>query len=301
MPGPIDRTLTIRFLRRAIAITPQNAATSFLRLINQALVEMSKLGELDPSIAKMSPFNDKMFRDAIDVQKGHADQGQRERADEAVKMLTFAIFECISRGYVSPTVNESLPGGVQFGAMLVTPTGREWANGTDPIPEDSSGYLAAFDAVVPNADPVIRQYVAEALVVYERDAFFAAAVMVGAASEAAIYVAADALLSALKNPKERKNLEQEIRRSEIEKILRRIFAVIERVKEPKGSMPFPVFQGADPHLHSFLESIRVQRNEAGHPKAGMVEPSAVRLALSAFPKACQKVYDLANWFLANKV
>lgn len=45
----------------------------------------------------------------------------------------------------------------------------------------------------------------------------------------------------------------------------------------------------------------MQRNEAVHPQAGQVTAVTVRLALSAFPTACRKVYDLIDWLRANKV
>jgi hypothetical protein len=54
-------------------------------------------------------------------------------------------------------------------------------------------------------------------------------------------------------------------------------------------MRYAVHEGADRHLGSLLENIRVQRNDTGHPRIGNVNPISVRLAFSAFPAACQKV------------
>lgn len=45
----------------------------------------------------------------------------------------------------------------------------------------------------------------------------------------------------------------------------------------------------------------MQRNEAVHPQAGQVTPVTVRLALSAFPTARRKVYDLIEWLQTNKI
>jgi hypothetical protein len=129
--------------------------------------------------------------------------------------------------------------------MTMTDAGREWAKGGDPVPEDSTGYLATFDKLVPSVDPVIRQYVPEALVVYEHRASFAAAVMIGAASEATIYLLADALLAALTRGTEKTNLERAVRRHEIAEILKRISGASDRAKEPSGSMPYAVSEGAE--------------------------------------------------------
>ena len=60
--------------------------------------------------------------------------------------------------------------------------------------------------LVSNLDSVIEQYVVEALTAFERRAYFAAAVMLGAASEKALYLLADALLRAFKDTKRRDKL-----------------------------------------------------------------------------------------------
>jgi hypothetical protein len=59
---------------------------------------------------------------------------------------------------------------------------------------------------VPNMDAVVELYVREALTPFERQAYFAAAVMLGAASEKALYLLADAILGALKNPTSKQTL-----------------------------------------------------------------------------------------------
>jgi hypothetical protein len=60
-----------------------------------------------------------------------------------------------------------------------------------------------------------------------------------------------------------------------------------------------VFRGSQFHLMSLFESIRVQRNDAVHPKTADVNEESVRLSYDAFPKALQKAEALRMWFDAN--
>ena len=61
---------------------------------------------------------------------------------------------------------------------------------------------------MPSMDDVVEQYVTEALIAFERQAYFAAAVMLGAASEKALYILAEAMVDALKSQKAKQTLEQ---------------------------------------------------------------------------------------------
>lgn len=51
-------------------------------------------------------------------------------------------------------------------------------------------------------DPIIEQYVIKALTAFDRNTYFASAVMLGAASEKELYLLAEAVVLPLKDPKE---------------------------------------------------------------------------------------------------
>jgi hypothetical protein len=154
---------------------------------------------------------------------------------------------------------------------------------------------------VPNLDDVIRQYVQEALVTYGRQAFFASAVMIGAASEKAVYLLMDALHRAIGDPKKQKVFQDAINRRGLPTMFNLLSQYIQQAKNARGAgaMPYSVHEGADTHLLSLQETIRVQRNDAVHPQVGQVNHATVHLTLAAFPYACKKIYDLTEWFTAN--
>jgi hypothetical protein len=68
--------------------------------------------------------------------------------------------------------------------------------------------MKQFDVSV---DAVIRQYVSEALNTYIRGTFFASAVMIGAASEKAIYMVAESLVPALQDVVKQETLKKRLR------------------------------------------------------------------------------------------
>jgi hypothetical protein len=184
--------------------------------------------------------------------------------------------------------------------IRVTETGRQWAAGRDePVPEDQTGFLGALTANVPNLDSVLQQYAQEAVAAYNRRLFFASAVMIGAASEKAVYLLMDAIINSVADSKEQRTLRTLFDQRKIERLLAAVSKKVEDAK--RARMPYEVHEGADRHLVSLLEAIRVQRNDAVHPQASRVKPETVRLTLSAFPGACKKVYDLIGWFGSNRI
>ena len=153
---------------------------------------------------------------------------------------------------------------------------------------------------VPTLDEVIGQYILEALTAFNREAYFAAAVMVGAASEKAIYLLAASLLSALKPSRRRTTLETALTK-------RQLFALLDCVRKTiedgsasnPASIPYSVSEGASAHLASLFEAIRTQRNDAVHPMNATVSATSVRFLLCSFPYALGTTEKLRAWLDGN--
>jgi hypothetical protein len=182
-------------------------------------------------------------------------------------------------------------------AFRVTEAGKQWLSSAGPALEDSDGFLAALNALIPTLDPVVKQYIEEAVVTYNRQVWFASAVMVGAASEKLVYMLADSLLIVTAG-----NNNRALGKAIKDRILPTMFEQLNKVLTghiESGSLPYDIHEGSGPHLMSLFEAIRVQRNDAVHPTVGQVTPTTVRLTLSAFPSACRKVYDFIGWCQAG--
>lgn len=186
---------------------------------------------------------------------------------------------------------------VSVAQCQITKRGQEWANGVEPLPEDYNGYMKQFDA---RTDAVVRQYISEALNTYIRGTYFASAVMVGAASEKAIYMLADDLVPAIQKAATQDSLRKRIG----DRKLDRLFTFIETMiidGHKSKTIPYDVMEGTTRHLLSLFEYIKVQRNDAIHPLNFQVSADSVRFSLNAFPLAFSKVEALREWCKTHPV
>jgi hypothetical protein len=211
-----------------------------------------------------------------------------------------ALFYLLNSGYVYPKPTGDYQNFSRSEWYCWTERGLQWIKGAEPIPEAVTEYLKFLREHVPTLDDVIFQYILEALEAFNREAYFAAAVMVGAASEKAVYLLAASLLNALKPSRRRATLETALNK-------RQLFALLDCVRKTieDGSagnpalIPYSVSEGAAPHLASLFEAIRVQRNDAVHPMNAVVSASSVRLMLHSFPYALNTTEKLRKWSDAN--
>jgi hypothetical protein len=181
------------------------------------------------------------------------------------------------------------------GQFHITKRGQDWANTVEPLPEDYNGYMRQFDA---NTDDVVRQYVSEALNTYIRGTYFASAVMVGAASEKAIYLLADDLLLAIQDTTKQRSMRNRIDDRKLDRLFMSIESTINAGHASK-TIPYDVMDGTTRHLLSLFEYIKVQRNDAIHPLNFRVSADSVRFSLNAFPLALSKVEALRQWCKAH--
>jgi hypothetical protein len=151
---------------------------------------------------------------------------------------------------------------------------------------------------LPVIDPVIEQYVIEALTAFEREAFFATAVMLGAASEKELYLLAKAVLLALKDAKRQSKLQALLDRRKLLELFEAVRDTIHEAAKAK-LLPYADYEGSDTHLMSLFEAIRVQRNDAVHPMNATVSEESVRILIQSFPYALAKSETLRSWLIAN--
>ena len=177
------------------------------------------------------------------------------------------------------------------GQIQITERGREWAKSVEPLPEDYNAYMKQFDA---STDAVVRQYISEAVNTYIRGTYFASAVMIGAASEKSVYLLADSLAPALKDPAKQSALQRKIDARKLESLLKGVEQIVVDGHTTQA-IGFDVMGGTTRHLISLFDHIRLQRNDAIHPMNFVVSADSVRFALNAFPPAFQKVEALRKW------
>ena len=209
----------------------------------------------------------------------------------------------LSGGLFAPTVMDTNLNGLRGShPYFITQRGADWAASKQLMPEDSAEYMKLVKQLVPALDPVIEQYISEGLSSFVGRHYFASAVMVGAASEKAVYILGDSMYGALKDPKDQKDLQSFLNGRSMKQLFGFIRHKLEKTIDlgaKKCPIPYPVHEGAAAHFGSLVDAIRVQRNDAVHPQNAAVTPDSVRLSYGAFPHALEKMEKLGDWFKIN--
>jgi hypothetical protein len=201
------------------------------------------------------------------------------------------------RGFAIPT-SAMFPRALDDSQLELTKRGREWVDGQEPIPELSDEYLTALQRMVPDLDEVVREYVVEGLGSFEHDRFRSAAVMVGAASEKALYMLAEKMLDAISTPRWKEKFTNALKRRDLTDLFDQMRNVLEHANNLPGR-PFEVFDGGQDHLVSLIKAVQVQRNNAVHPMNEKISDDTVRISYLAFPYALQKMEQVRLWFSNN--
>jgi hypothetical protein len=217
---------------------------------------------------------------------------------ELRRVTTEAFYYLFHSGFTMPEPPGNLPGHPSEFTYHLTPRGLAWAASLEPLPEDVEGYMAVLRRLVPSLDSVIDQYVREGLSSFERQSYFSAAVMIGAAAEKAVYLLAESMVDAFSDARRQETFKKLIERRKLNELFHTLEKTI-RDAYVARALPFAVFDGAVSHLMSLIEAIKVQRNDAVHPMNAVVSADSVRLSFAAFPYALEKLVALRAWFLAN--
>jgi hypothetical protein len=201
------------------------------------------------------------------------------------------------RGFAIP-LSRNFPATVDDSELELTRRGREWVDAQEPIPELPAEYLNALQRMVPNLDEVVREYVVEGLGSFEHERFRAASVMIGAASEKALYMLAEKMLSAIAAPNWKGKFTTALKRRDLAELFDQMKRVLEQANNLPGR-PFEIFDGGQDHLVSLIKAVQVQRNNAVHPMNEKISDETVRLSYLSFPYALQKIEQLRDWFSSN--
>jgi len=182
--------------------------------------------------------------------------------------------------------------------LQVTEYGKKCLEAEELLPHDPDRFLDEFKKQVPRADPVITEYLTEALQCFLRGLNRAAAVMLGGASEKAILLLIEGYGEAIADS----GLQQTFRRkiAKATTVFRKYEEFEKRFAQPKIAPGLR--ENVDSLLHGIFDLIRNSRNEAGHPASGVVvDRDVVYSHLRLFVPYAARVYALIDWFAQNPV
>lgn len=213
--------------------------------------------------------------------------------------ISSIFWEFIACGTIAPGYGPDVHGN-ELSKFRITEYGMAWLRSEKrPIPEDTEGYIQFLKESIKNIDRVVIEYVSEAIKTFNRNYNFSSAVMLGAASEKLIYLLADELKDFPIDKKLRNDISTGFLKKRGLKFLEEAIssAIDEIIKNTE--IPYDIHEGSNHYLSALFDAIRIQRNDAVHPKKGEISKSQLRLLLLSFPHVCKKSYDLLNWLKAN--
>jgi hypothetical protein len=164
--------------------------------------------------------------------------------------------------------------------------------GRDPASPD--GYLKYLHSLA-DLNSISKSYLEEGLNCYVSGLYKAAAVMVGAASEALINELRDTVRTKLE--KADKKIPQNLKTWRAKETLLGLKAVFE---DNSKKMPYSLKEEYESYWPAFTQQIRASRNEAGHPHS--IEPikqETVHASLLIFPELARLSSNLLSWAHEN--
>ena len=209
------------------------------------------------------------------------------RSDEALALLE-SYQDLFRTGYLCWGHNIDNPEPPFF---HLTSLGREALKTISRDPANPEGYVAYLESQA-KITPLARSYVEEALHAYNAACPKASAVMIGAASEATVNKLVEIIVRRLNK------LGQTVPAAlKSWKAKKRLDAVDSIITLKKSTMPRELRERFEAHWNSFLNQIRLARNDAGHPNSlDPVSETSVHASLLMFPELAKLATDLGRWF-----
>jgi hypothetical protein len=172
----------------------------------------------------------------------------------------------------------------------LTELGRKTLTTLSRDPANPDGYLAAVRAIA-TLNPVATAYIEEAIATYNTACFRASAVMVGAASETLLVGLRDAVVARLVVHGRKPSAALVDWRAKTV-----LDAVSAELTTHGKAMPTKLRESFQYNWPAFLQQIRANRNDAGHPASvAPVTGEAVHASLLIFPEILKLSSELEAW------
>lgn len=184
----------------------------------------------------------------------------------------------------------------QYPWFRLTDYGRVVVAAGKAQPYDPDGFLREFRKQVPTADPIVTDYLAEAVHAFNASCFRAAAILVGAASEKAILVLLDRFSAKILDAAKKTAFDKTSGGINIHKKYAALKDRLDRMVVAK-KFNHDLAETISSQLPGAYELIRKYRNAAGHPDiGGAADSDTVFLTLRVFIEYSRRVTELSDHF-----
>jgi len=217
------------------------------------------------------------------------------------------VWEYMRLGLIAPGSSLDQP---MLPSAHLTRRGWKFLKGEEFNPYDSDGYLKKLKAKVPSASEIVCIYVLQATKALQAPAYLAATVMIGAASEAAIWELAHAVDEYLDGDVSQSTYRKHVfpgrvspaqlnKWTPIKTVFEKVIAIVDKAITNKWldrNLP----EGTEVILNSTFWLIRNDRNEAGHPQGRTdISQNDIEGWLLLFPSYYDRIISLARWLKSN--
>jgi hypothetical protein len=230
------------------------------------------------------------------LDRGHVSDGSQFLDIGDRELILEEIWSLIVQGILVPGLNDA---DQSWPFLRLTEYGKRCVKEDRILPHDPDGFLREYQKAVPNADPVIIDYLTESLQCFIYGLNRAAAVMLGGASEKVVLLLIGSYADSISDATRKQRFESEILKAQ--SIFRKYELFDKQLPLLKATVPKNVTEGVDSLLRGVFDLIRNSRNDAGHPTSGtLVDRDVVYTHLRVFTPYCARIYALINWFQTNK-
>lgn len=207
------------------------------------------------------------------------------------QQIMAAIWSLVGQGLAYIDFSQPAPENWE---LALTDTGSAALTDAAVNPDSAGEYLTSLGARIPDASPIVLDYVREAITSYTSRCYLASAVMLGVASEAAFLEMAQAFgrWQSLPQSEKFRDVIENPRASYIAK-----FGEFRKRIEPlKPLLPDELADGMALTLDSVLDVLRIQRNDAGHPTGRQLSRDDVFISLQMLARYLEKLYRFKAFF-----
>ncbi len=213
----------------------------------------------------------------------------RYRIEELVRE---AMWDCLIKRVIVFGMNTSNP---EWPWYRLTEQGAEAVKAGAPQPYDPDGFLKYFRDGAPGIDPVVVEYLTEAVHAFNSGCLRAAAVMLGGASEKMILVLIDVMQAAISDSTKQAQFAKDIAKHWA---IHHRYSVLQdrldRMVQAKR-LTNDLNETVRNILPAGFDLLRRCRNAAGHPEAaGQVDESTIFFNLRTFAEYARRVLALTN-------
>lgn len=180
-----------------------------------------------------------------------------------------AFWRLVAKGLVVPGTAAS-GGGDHLPWVSITEYGVKCFEAGHLQVHDPRGYVASLRKRVPNLDPVVDMYVAEALHSFGVRNYLASSVMIGGALEKTIFDLTEVFGKTLKGKNKSEYGREVLSREKVKTRLDKFLEFLDK-HGYKKKLDLPTREKLESALPAIANIIRITRNEIGHPTGRIVD------------------------------